>query len=138
MNPAIEHLEQQRHFLQAIHWVDANDRPISAVKDRFKARFLDHAIGRSHRFYSTMRGEMHQRSLENLMSLGFTTEEIQAATIAWEVDGRMIESERALRWYVNQGAMWRSSESEVIGFASLSSQNEGIDRLATPCSIATH
>ncbi|ASW06417.1 hypothetical protein [Rhizobium sp. 11515TR] len=116
MNPAVERLEQRRHFLQAIHWVDEDHRPVSQVEDRFNSEFLDHAIDRPGHFYSTMRGEMHHRSLENLLLLGFSTEEIQAAIIAWEVHRMFIESERGLLWRIGEGVPWRPSDCEAIGF----------------------
>ncbi|MBY3215936.1 hypothetical protein HFO21_16470 [Rhizobium laguerreae] len=134
MNPAIEHLEQRRHFLQAIHWVDEGRRPVSEVENRFTSQFLDRAVDRPGFFYSTMRGEMHQRSLENLIILGFATEEIQAAIIAWEIHRVFIESEKALRWRVNEGVPWRASGCEAIGFEDqfgVGTETVG-DRLVAP------
>ncbi|MBY5396966.1 hypothetical protein HFN01_19340 [Rhizobium leguminosarum] len=133
MNPAIEYLEQRRHFLQAIHWVDEHRRPVSEAEDRFTSEFLDHATDRPGFFYSTMRGEMHQRSLENLLLLGFSTEEIQAAIIAWEVNRMFIESEKALLWRINEGVPWQPSDCEAICFSDqFGAETDVIDRLATP------
>lgn len=134
MNPAIEHLEQRRHFLQAIHWVDEDRLPASQVEDRFNSEFLDRATDRPGQFYSTMRGEMHQRSLENLIFLGFSTEEIQAAIIAWEIFRMPIESEKALIWRVCEGLPWHPSDCEAIGFQSSvgGSTMTVVDRLLAP------